>query len=107
MSVPGVTRHWVVIPAAGRGSRMGGERPKQYLELCGGPLLGHTLRRFVGHPVVHGVVVALAPGDAHWRGLDPVLRDAVTVVDGGAERADSVRSGLAALADRAAVDCLE
>jgi 2-C-methyl-D-erythritol 4-phosphate cytidylyltransferase len=99
---PGAGHHWVVIPAAGRGSRMGGGRPKQYLELAGAPLLEHTLRRFVGHPAIRGVVVALAPGDVLWDGIDATLRAAVTVVDGGAERADSVRSGLAALAGRAA-----
>lgn len=104
MSGAGATRHWVVIPAAGRGARMGGDRPKQYLELGGAPVLEHTLRRFVGHPGMHGVVVALAPGDVLWQGLDPGLRAAVTVVDGGAERADSVRRGLVALAGRAADD---
>ena len=34
---------WAVVPAAGRGSRFGGERPKQYLEVAGRPLLAHTL----------------------------------------------------------------
>lgn len=104
MSAEPVPRHWVVIPAAGSGARMGGDRPKQYLELAGQPVLAHTLRRFVGHPALAGIVVVLAPGDPHWPGLDPALRAAVTPVDGGAERADSVRRGLAALADHAAAD---
>lgn len=94
-------RHWVVIPAAGRGTRMGGSRPKQYLELAGTPVLAHTLRCFVGHPAVAGIVVALAPDDSDWATLDASLRAAVDVADGGAERADSVRNGLAALAGRA------
>ncbi|MDX1592728.1 MAG: 2-C-methyl-D-erythritol 4-phosphate cytidylyltransferase [Gammaproteobacteria bacterium] len=93
-------RHWVVIPAAGQGTRMGRGQPKQYLPLAGEPLLAHVLRRFVGHPAVSGIVVALAPGDTAWEGIDAALREAVTVVDGGAERADSVRRGLAALVDR-------
>ena len=94
-------RHWVVIPAAGRGTRMGASRPKQYLELAGTPVLAHTLRCFVGHPAVAGIVVALAPDDSDWATLDASLRAAVDVADGGAERADSVRNGLAALAGRA------
>lgn len=101
MSSAAKRRHWVVIPAAGRGTRMGGERPKQYLELDGVPVLEHTLRRFVGHPSISGVVVVLAAADPHWGGIDPDVRAAVTVADGGDERADSVRSGLAALTGRA------
>ena len=34
---------WAVLPAAGRGSRFGGERPKQYLEVAGRPLIAHAL----------------------------------------------------------------
>ena len=38
---------WAVLPAAGTGSRMGGERPKQYLEVAGATLLEHSLRAFL------------------------------------------------------------
>ena len=96
------TRHWVVIPAAGSGSRMGTELPKQYLSLGTETVLAHTLRCFVDHPAVTGIVVTLAPDDAHWSTIDPVLRATVESVDGGAERADSVRRGVEALAARAA-----
>jgi len=99
-SVP--VRHWVVIPAAGSGSRMGAEVPKQYLALGDETVLAQTLRRFVSHPAVTGMVVVLAPGDPYWSAIDPSLRAAVETVDGGAERADSVRRGMAALTGRAA-----
>ena len=36
---------WVVVPAAGRGTRVGGEIPKQYLSMLGRPLIRHTLDR--------------------------------------------------------------
>jgi 2-C-methyl-D-erythritol 4-phosphate cytidylyltransferase len=104
VSRPATARHWIVIPAAGRGARVGAERPKQYLPLHGEAVLAHTLRCFVGHPAVSGVVVVLAPGDPDWPTIDPVLRSAVATVDGGTERVDSVRCGLAALAPRAAAD---
>jgi 2-C-methyl-D-erythritol 4-phosphate cytidylyltransferase len=76
---------------------MRSEVPKQYLPLAGEPVLARTLRCFVGHPAVDGIVVALAPDDRLWQTLDPALREAVRVVDGGAARADSVARGLAAL----------
>lgn len=101
---PVAPRHWVVVPAAGHGARMGAEIPKQYLELAGEPVLAHTLRCFVDHPAIAGIVVALAPGDLLWASLDAGLRAAVIPTEGGAERADSVARGLAALAGRAADD---
>lgn len=104
MSARPAPRHWLVIPAAGSGRRIGGPVPKQYLELAGQPLLAHTLRCFVGHPALAGIVVVLAAGDSGWEALDPALRAAVGTVPGGAERSDSVAAGLAALADRAAAD---
>ena len=93
----------VVIPAAGSGKRMGGVR-KQFLELAGEPMLLHTLRPFLEHPVVRWVVVALSSEDADdppaWlRGVDP----RVALVRGGSERADSVMRALAAVPDEADV----
>ena len=99
-----VPRHWVVLPAAGHGARMGAEIPKQYLPLAGATVLAHTLRCFVGHPAIAGIVVVLAPGDVRWTAVDSGLREQVSTAEGGAERADSVARGLAALAGRAAAD---
>ena len=59
---------WAVLPAAGRGSRFGGERPKQYLEVAGRPLIAHALDALLAHPGVAGVVVALAADDPLWPG---------------------------------------
>ena len=41
---------WCVVPAAGRGTRVGGACPKQYLPLAGRPLIEHTLERLAAHP---------------------------------------------------------
>lgn len=89
----------VIVVAAGRGARMGGEVPKQYLTLAGHPVLLHALRPFVSHPEVATVVVVLPPADAEtpppW--LGGLVGDALKLVAGGADRAASVRNGLAAV----------
>lgn len=95
---------WVVVPAAGRGSRFGGERPKQYLSVAGRPLILHTLERLLAHPAIVGAMVVLAADDAYWPGLDDsafavAAGKPVLTCSGGAERADSVLAGIAALPD--------
>jgi 2-C-methyl-D-erythritol 4-phosphate cytidylyltransferase len=108
---------WCVVPAAGRGLRVGGEQPKQYLPLAGRALIAHTLERLARHPDIAGLMVALAPGDPHWSGAVPggdvaapspdpasapvrrLLGKPLHTVTGGAERADSVLAALNALPD--------
>ncbi len=96
---------WVVVPAAGRGTRFGGERPKQYCEVAGRTVIAHTLDRLLSHPSVAGAMVVLAADDAYWR--DSALADLdkpVLTCTGGAERADSVLAGLDALPDAVRAD---
>ena len=88
---------WAVVPAAGRGTRFGGEVPKQYLQVAGEPLITHSLRALFAHPSVQGVVVALADGDEHWQGYDDGSGRPVVTCVGGESRAASVLAGLAAL----------
>jgi 2-C-methyl-D-erythritol 4-phosphate cytidylyltransferase len=95
---------WVVVPAAGRGARFGGEVPKQYLDLLGRPLIEHTLRGLLAHPSTSGVVVALSPNDPHWPGWRALEGKPVLTCMGGGERADSVLAGLLALPDSVAKD---
>ena len=42
----------VLIPAAGRGTRYGGALLKQYLPVCGKPILAHSIKIFQFHPLV-------------------------------------------------------
>lgn len=91
---------WVVVPAAGRGSRFGSEVPKQYLELFGRTVLHHTLDRLARHPGVSGLVVALSADDARWPGWRELRGKPVLRCEGGRERADSVLAGLRALPER-------
>lgn len=95
---------WAVVPAAGRGSRFGGEVPKQYLEVAGQPLIAHTLHALCAHPGVDGVIVVLAEDDARWPGWSTLDGKAVATCIGGGERADSVLAGLAALPDSVRAD---
>lgn len=89
---------WAVVPAAGIGSRMQADRPKQYLDLDGKTVIEHTLQRLASHPEIEGIVVAIAQDDPWWSQLKLEM-DNIHVVAGGAERADSVFNALTALAD--------
>lgn len=99
-------RHFLVLPAAGSGQRMGGDRPKQYLELLGKPLLQHTLERLGSLDSFDRIVLVLAAGDQWWPAIDAslpaVLKAKLLVVNGGSERCVSVQHGLSALQEIAA-----
>ncbi|HCA87841.1 MAG TPA: 2-C-methyl-D-erythritol 4-phosphate cytidylyltransferase [Streptomyces sp.] len=91
-----------VIPAAGRGVRLGPGAPKALRALSGTPMLVHAVRAMAHSRAVSLVVVVAPPdGAAGVRTLlnDHTLPDAteVVVVPGGATRQESVRLGLAAL----------
>lgn len=73
---------------------MGTEIPKQYLPLRGAPVLAHTLERLASHPGVHGVVVALTPGDAYFAAMQLSFRERLLEAPGGRERSDSVLNAL-------------
>ena len=85
-----------VVPAAGRGVRLGPGAPKALRELAGEPLLVHAVRGLRAAPSVGPVVVA-APADAVDDVQALLAPYDVVVVAGGAERQDSVRAALAAL----------
>lgn len=92
------SRNWLIIPAAGIGSRMQAEIPKQYLKLQNKTILEHTLTNLLDSGVFESVFVALHPADALWEELIPEsLRSRVSIYKGGAERSDTVRLGLEAL----------
>ena len=102
-----------VIPAAGVGSRMQADRPKQYLTINGKTILEHTIDALLHHPLIDEVIVAISPGDGYFDRYG--LRDKpIHVVDGGKERADSVLNGIVnlgendwALVHDAARPCIE
>jgi 2-C-methyl-D-erythritol 4-phosphate cytidylyltransferase len=87
-------RTWFVIPAAGGGRRIGGDRPKQYQGIAGKPLLQHTLDRLDQVPAISGGVIALAEADPYWSEIRPPQTWPLQVCVGGAERNDSVLAAL-------------
>jgi 2-C-methyl-D-erythritol 4-phosphate cytidylyltransferase len=89
----------VVVVAAGRGTRVGGELPKQYLPLDGVPILLRSIRPFANHPDVAQVVVVLAPAEAERPPafLAELMGETLAITAGGRERSDSVAAGLRAL----------
>ncbi len=97
-------RFWAVVPAAGIGTRMGGEIPKQYLSLLGRPIIAHTLERLCNHPRISGAVVALAADDRWWPEIRRQLTRPPLAAAGGEERRDSVLSSLDALTGHASID---
>ncbi len=90
---------WCVVPAAGRGTRAGGDCPKQYQPLAGRLLIEHTLERLASHPLIVGLLVTLDAADAHWPGFESLRGKPVRTTIGGAQRSDSVLAGLDALPD--------
>ena len=90
---------WCLVPAAGRGTRVGGDCPKQYLPLAGRPLIEHTLDRLATHPRIAGLLVILDATDTRWPGTAMLNGKPVLTTIGGMERSDSVLAGVDALPD--------
>jgi 2-C-methyl-D-erythritol 4-phosphate cytidylyltransferase len=83
-----------VLPAAGIGSRMQAECPKQYLSVGGKTLIEHSIRALLQSGRVSQVIVALSPHDTQFAQLPIASDPRIRVVEGGAERAESVMAGL-------------
>lgn len=83
-----------VVPAAGVGSRMQADRPKQYLEISGKTILEHTVEKLLTHTSVDKVIVAISDDDPYFPQLSLANNPEVIRVSGGKERADSVLSAL-------------
>ena len=82
-----------LIVAAGRGTRMGGARPKALLRLAGVSMLERAIAPFLSHPGIETVVAAVADPDEARAALGPVA-SRIVMVRGGEERQDSVRFAL-------------
>lgn len=81
-----------ILVAAGRGTRAGGDIPKQWQQLGDQCVADHAIATFASHPAMTHVVLVVHPDDAesaHWTDIDGLI-----VVHGGATRSQSVRNGL-------------
>ena len=88
-----------LIVAAGRGTRVGGERPKQYQDLAGRTVLARSMAAFAGHPAVDKVRAVIHPDDKSLYRESVQGLELLGPVSGGATRQDSVRLGLASLTE--------
>lgn len=94
-----------IIVAAGSGTRFGGDRPKQFLEIHGKPLLIHTLEKFENCAAIDEIVLVLSAGeieDFRARAEKFNLKKLKKIVAGGKTRAASVFNGLQAIENRKA-----
>ncbi|MFV0490515.1 MAG: 2-C-methyl-D-erythritol 4-phosphate cytidylyltransferase [Pseudorhodobacter sp.] len=83
-----------ILLAAGRGSRAGGEKPKQWQHLAGHPVAAHSLAVFRARPEFTRIMLVIHPGD---RPEAEAIARGADIVAGGATRAQSVRNALEAL----------
>ncbi|ODP96538.1 2-C-methyl-D-erythritol 4-phosphate cytidylyltransferase [Salinivibrio sp. SS2] len=89
-----------VVLAAGVGSRMQADCPKQYLHLSGKPLITHTVERLLSHVAIDRVIIAIGENDGYFAETGLGDNPDITVVTGGATRAQSVQAGLEAVQTR-------
>ena len=90
-----------LILAAGRGTRLGGDIPKQYLDLAGQPVLRHSIIAFARHKAVDFVRVVIHEDDRRAYERAAAGLGLLAPVQGGSDRQESVRLGLESLAELA------
>ena len=88
-----------LIVAAGAGSRLGGEEPKQFRRLAGKPVLRWAVEALIGHRRIDAVRVVIGAGKEAQAAATLDGLDVGALIIGGATRSDSVRAGLAAIGD--------
>ncbi|MEE6075804.1 2-C-methyl-D-erythritol 4-phosphate cytidylyltransferase [Avibacterium paragallinarum] len=86
-----------VVPAAGIGSRMQADRPKQYLTILGKTVLEHTLETLLNSTHIDRIILAAAPKDPYLAKIDLLNHPKIHLVEGGETRAQSVLNGLNAI----------
>ena len=97
---------WAVIVAAGRGERLGGDRPKAFAKLNGRALLAESLERLEASDLVDSIVIVAPEG---WEEPTILLAEELGAgkvsasVSGGATRTESVRAGVAEVPEEALV----
>lgn len=93
---------YVIIVAGGKGLRMGGEIPKQFLPVNGKPVLMRTIERFRDYSPKLGIILVLPKTQqGYWRNLclEHGFQATYTIADGGETRFHSVRNGLSLIPD--------
>ena len=99
-------RYFALIPAAGSGTRVGGETPKQYFEIDGKSLLAHAAQALLAEPCIVKTFIVTLPEDPYLERIPamPGLNAALVLSCGGASRAESVLNGLRAIEKHGVLD---
>ena len=99
-------KFYALIPAAGSGSRMGGETPKQYMALNAVPMIAHAMMVLAREPRLAKIFVVLSPTDKRWNNYEwQGWEERIQVLRcGGATRAETVLNGLDAISQVCAAD---
>lgn len=92
-----MSAYFAVVPAAGIGTRFGGNQAKQYAILDGQPVIAHSLQRLLDLDEISHIALVLAAHDEQAALVSAVQNARVSRVTGGAERMDSVLAGLLSL----------
>ncbi len=79
-------KYWSIVPAAGKGNRMGGLIPKQYLPLHGKSVIEHTLHVLFASCQFQKIVVVIDADDSHWASLAYAQHPDLITTIGGVER---------------------
>ena len=96
--------YFAIVPAAGVGSRMNRDLPKQYLTIDGNSVLERSVGRLLQEPKIESVTVCIAKSDAYWSRSEISGNARVKVAPGGDSRAESVLNGLSSIAHVAQPD---
>lgn len=100
-----MARFHIIIPAAGAGNRMATAIPKQYLALCGKPMVSHSIQTFFSCPRIASINLALSTEDFFWRTLALDSNSRLNLhYTGGATRAETVLNTLNAMRPQVADD---
>ncbi len=93
-----MARFHIIIPAAGAGNRMASAIPKQYLPLCGKPIVSHSIQTFFSCPRIASINLALSNEDFFWRSLTLDSNSRLVLhYTGGETRAQTVLNTLEAM----------
>ena len=95
---------YIIIVAGGKGLRMGSDIPKQFLPVCGLPVLMRTIRRFREYSADINIILVLPKAQqAYWQSLckEYHFDERYSIADGGETRFHSVSNGLSLIPDDA------
>ncbi|MFT5396253.1 MAG: 2-C-methyl-D-erythritol 4-phosphate cytidylyltransferase [Gammaproteobacteria bacterium] len=95
------SKYWVVIPAAGVGSRMGVDKPKQYISINNKTIIEHTIDCFIDREEIEKIIIAISKEDEFWPTLAISNHEKIITAPGGEERYQSVLNSLQALSGKA------